>query len=432
MGIYINRTAWLQYIAIYIMLLFNSSNFYAYNIDGKLSLQLIIIVVLAGILFFRYNRQSRNAIFASCFFLFFVLIVRIISGGIGIGFWNEIAIKILCTSLAILIDKENFGDRYIKVVSILGAISLFFWGLQLLGINLAKLLFRGFVTRNNVISWDTGSKVVTNLTGYGQLIYSYLGISENRNISIFSEPGIYQMVLNSALFVLIFLEDNTSFSVKQKRKLFILLSCCLVSTQSTSGYLGYVAILLCLFLKRNQFENESVYEAINWKKIGTMICLFGVVALGADYAVRGDASLINVAFISKVFNSSNQFTLIAENSTGIYRAASIMMALIAMVRYPYGLGVDKWTNFYLTNQYAGPGGWPFKLGAVIGVVPFIYLMYWIFSPMREIKRDPVAIGLFVFLYFNTSLAQSSAVYPVLIMIPMYLRSVEYNQYSDEE
>ena len=74
------------------------------------------------------------------------------------------------------------------------------------------------------------------------------------------------------------------------------------------------------------------------------------------------------------------------------------------------------------NELAGAGGWPFKFGAIMGVVPLAYLMYWIFAPLKKLKGDTVLIALLVFLYFNTATAQSSAVYPALILIPMYLRT----------
>ena len=424
MKIRFNRIEWLQYIALYIMLLFNSSNYYNYNIDGKIPVQIGIISIMALLLLFRYNKQSRNTLFVVSFFLFFVLFVRIVSGGIGIGFWSEMAIKILCTGLTIMIDKKNFLDRFVKIVAVFSFISIVFWVPQLFGINLAKMLLHPFVTRNNVTSWDTGSKVVTNLTGYGQLFYSYLGVSGNRNVGIFSEPGVYQMVLNTAIYILVFFENQVFVRDKTKKILFLLFTICLVSTQSTSGYFGYASILLCLFLSRKSAIVDETPKRVNWKNFGIAICVLGIFVLAADFAVRGEASLINVAFFVLLFNDSNQFTLTAEGSTGIYRAASTVMALQAMIKYPYGLGIDKWNAFSMVNQYAGPGGWPFKLGAVIGVVPFIYLMIWLFRPL-SLKKNKIAIILFVFLYFNTALAQSSAVYPALIMIPMYLRITRY-------
>ena len=99
-----------------------------------------------------------------------------------------------------------------------------------------------------------------------------------------------------------------------------------------------------------------------------------------------------------------------------------MMSLLAMVKCPLGMGVEKWNSFYRLNELAGAGGWPFKFGAIRGVVPLVYLMDWIFAPLKKLKGDTVLITLLVFLYFNTATAQSSAVYPALILISMYLRT----------
>lgn len=96
------------------------------------------------------------------------------------------AIKILCVAVAISIDNERFLDRFLKTVVVFAVISMFFWGLQLAGINLAKMIFTRFVTRNNSITYDyEGYRTVTNLPGYGQLIYSYLEVYRYRNIGIF-------------------------------------------------------------------------------------------------------------------------------------------------------------------------------------------------------------------------------------------------------
>lgn len=423
MGLKIRKSALLQYIALYIMLLCNSSNFYVYNVNVNIALQYAIIAGMIGLIILKRNLLQKNTLTFITVLLVFTIFVRMVYGGIGLSFWNEMAIKILCVNVAIMFDREGFLTRYVKVVVALAIVSLLFWGLQNAGINVAKILFNRFVTSNNQYTYDySGYLTITNKPGYGQLLYSFLEFYPNRNIGIFSEPGVYQMVLNSAIFCLLFLPNYIRIDVSKRKACFVILSLCLMSTQSTSGYIGYLVIILGVLASRNNKSNHS--DGVNWKKNVIRIFMAGLAVLIIDYFVRSTDSLIYMAVFSKLFTSTNQFSIVAENSTGKYRVASIMMAILAMVTHPLGMGVDNWNAFYITNQLAGAGGWPFKFGAILGVIPFICLIIWLFSPFYKIRKQRLAVALFVFLYFNTSLAQSSAVYPVLIMIPMFIRTLK--------
>lgn len=421
MELRVKKSALFQYLLIYIMLLCNSSNFYAYRVDGNIVTQYILIAVMVAFLLLKKSALSKQALTCVSVLLGFTVFVRMLQGGIGLSFWSEMAIKILCVAVAITIDKERFFDRFVKIVFVFATISMLFWGIQLAGVNLAKILFTRFATRNNSVSYDyQGYRTIVNLPGYGQLLYSYLEIYPYRNIGIFSEPGVYQMVINTAICILLFFPQYIEIKPQIRKGYFFILSICLVTTQSTSGYIGYLAILLAMLVKRRTSNHERVN--INWKRYAISAIGIGVIVLSVDYLTRGTNSLISVTIISKLFTNANQFSLVAENSTGQYRVASLMMSLQAMVQYPLGMGIEKWNSFYRLNELAGAGGWPFKFGAIMGVVPFVYLMYWIFAPLKRLKGNTVLIILLIFLYFNTAIAQSSAVYPALILIPMYLRT----------
>ena len=417
MELRVKKSALFQYLLIYIMLLCNSSNFYAYKVDGNIVTQYILIAAMVVFLLLKKSVLSQQALTCVFVLLSFTIFVRLLQGGIGLSFWNEMAIKILCVAVAISIDNERFLDRFLKTVVVFAVISIFFWGLQLAGINLAKMIFTRFVTRNNSITYDyEGYRTVTNLPGYGQLIYSYLEVYRYRNIGIFSEPGVYQMVINAAICILLFFSQYIEIKPQRRKAYFFILSICLITTQSTSGYLGYLAILIAMLIKRRASNQKSV--DVNWKGYVISAIGIGAIVLSVDYFTRGNNSLIYVSILSKLFTNNNQFSLVAENSTGQYRVASLMMSLLAMVKCPLGMGVEKWNSFYRLNELAGAGGWPFKFGAIMGVGPLAYLMYWIFAPLKKLKGDTVLIVLLVFLYFNTATAQSSAVYPALILIPM--------------
>ena len=423
----ISKKAFWQYIAIYAMLLINQSNFYAYYIDGNDNVELILIGLLATLLFVKHRNKARYGYGICLFMLTAVIFERVIHGGIGISFWYEISLKILITCVAIFVDEQEFLNRFIKVVSILAFISIIFWGLQLVGINLAESLFGAHDTRNVLATYDyQGNRSASNYQCYGMYIYSYLAYYPNRNVGIFTEPGIYQCVINAAIFVLVFMGEFLDIDKSGKQRLFLLFSLTLIITQSTTGYLGYLAILFAVLIRRS-VESSEASESFNWKGIVASFALIAVIVLAVDLAIRGADSLLNVAFLSKLFDNSNNLSLVAENSTGKYRMASLLMSIQAMLEHPLGLGYDGWVAYSSVDELigvGGAGGWPLKMGAILGVVPLLVLLFWLFYPLKNLKKGWITNVLFVFLYFNTSLAQTSAVYPVLIMITIFLREFE--------
>ena len=64
-------------------------------------------------------------------------------------------------------------------------------------------------------------------------------------------PGVYQIVLNAALFVLLFWKKKLYFgNEKQYRTATVIVLLTLITCQSTTGYLSMMVILLCFFFMR--------------------------------------------------------------------------------------------------------------------------------------------------------------------------------------
>src|SRR5699024_4639996 len=96
---------------------------------------------------------------------------------------------------------------------------------------------------------------------------------------------------------------------------------------------------------------------------------------------------------------------------------------------PFGMGYEDWVSLYRLNSFADAGGYPFIIGAVIGVVPLLVSMWWIFSPFKYTKNKLVEIVVYVFLYFNSAMAQTSAFYPAIIFIPIFLDIIRQDELS---
>ena len=363
----------------------------------------------------KFPKRSQYATLFSACLLGMVTIARFLHGGIGVTFWYEMALKIFVLYAAILCDPQDFIGRFLRVVYVMAVISLFFWVFQIIGIPLQKYLF---TTSNTARYWRIYSEAGVYTTNYascsGFLLSSFITNEPMRNVGIYTEPGMYQSVLNSAIFLLLFFSKESKLDSKTIKKYFVVLTIALLSTQSTSGYMGYAVIVLSVLFVKN-LQNE-----VRWKCYAIEIIILAALGLIADFSFRGKDSLLNTAILEKLFTTSGEFSIAAENSTGIYRLATIYSAISAMWQHPLGLGVDGWVQFRSANPLAGPGGNPLRLGAILGVVPFLITVVWIFYPIKYMRKGMVPALVFVFLYFNTALAQTSVVYPALILVPAYV------------
>lgn len=411
MHLYVSKKAILQYLMLYVMLIFCQTHVYRLYIRPNLTVHVGLVILFLIIGAVNFEKKMKRPFWICAFFLVAVFFVRFINGGVGIVFWVEMAAKILITYIAILIDPEQFLTRFVKIITFFAAISIVGWLQQIVGLNIMQKI--GMVNNDfyTTVTWNTGYVEETQRKIYGLLFYVTTEFEIKRNMSIFTEPGIYQMVLNAAIFVVAFCNKLIELNRKEIKKIFLILTIALITTQSTSGYFGYAVIVLGVLLTRSE-DTRTIKNYIY------IILMVGLVVLLGDYSVRGNDSLIYKALLSKVFSSQGDFSLSA--STGVYRYEMIAMAFLAMAMNPFGMGYEAWENLYRLNSFADAGGYPFIIGAVIGIIPLLVSLWWIFIPLKYMKNKWVEIVVYVFLYFNTAMAQTSAFYPAIIFLPVFL------------
>ena len=320
------------YLAIYFMLISNQSNF------SEIYMTPYRTVIMAGLLcVFLFTAKKGIKTYCTLFFAFLImyaLLIRLSVGGIGIRIIAQFLVDILAVWLAVSINKQHFWERYVKTVVFLASISLMLWLLSILQINIWDQITPEI---NSLMSYRVYSDSIIyqeySFKLHGMFLYSHRTV-DMRNVSIFTEPGIYQMVLNTAIFVLLFLRDKlVSFSDKEVGRALVVLAFALLSTQSTTGYISICFIILFYLL----FEKRDTTEQ-NWKQ-KILIALFSILLfLMIDYMVRGSESFIQVSIISKLFSSKNKVSL---DASGMARADLIFLALQSMVRHPFGVGYSN-------------------------------------------------------------------------------------------
>lgn len=104
--------------------------------------------------------------------------------------------------------------------------------------------------------WGQGTPWATAF--YGKVCYVYRGTladAQYRNNGIFSEPGRYQIVLNTAIYFLLMFPKLFSENMAKVYKYLVVLIITLLTTGSTNGYMG-LGIVLLMFLLANKQRSK--------------------------------------------------------------------------------------------------------------------------------------------------------------------------------
>ena len=387
------------------------------------NLKYIALLGLYGFLFIRKRKyRSSYALRLVMLYTISVLFTRVYTGGgAGINALFELLVPVLNTQMAISCDKENFLSRWIKLTTVMVAISIVFWG----AFYAVPSLVNVYPTASYVTQ-SIGSVGYEHIYhGKGLFIYSWLEIHAKRNCGIFTEPGRYQIVLNMTLYILLFWQDKLDFKdSKQYRRVVAIILVGLVTCQSTTGYLGTIMILSVFFFMG---RTNKKFRGIKGFMIGAVA--FGIIVLLADYATRGNESILYTQFIYKLFGEEGS-GLDVSSGTGQYRAGTAMLCLEIMAEYPLGIG---FTRFDIMKAAYGDGLVAASLvryPAVYGILPWVILLGLIFYPII-LRQKPSVAMLYAALFVNTTLAQTYMIWPGFFMISMYLVAVPKKRQEED-
>lgn len=395
-----------QYTLIYIMLIMSSSCLAMFYLDQNILN--IVLICFFGILLLKHRKyRNQYAAIGILILLVGVIFQRFFSGGVGFSGFMQLAMPILCANMAICANKKEFLSRYLKVVCWFAVISDIFW--------LAFLLFPQLETAWPAVEYFTqaiGSRgYETYWHGKGVLLYSFLEIHSTRNCGIFTEPGVYQIVLNSALFILLFWKDKLNFKTEKKyyRALFVIFIT-LASCQSTTGYISMLIIIAVFMLQKRPDTYNGTKRRIAW------LTILAVIFLLFDYSFNGTDSILYKQIILKLFGESNSFVLDLSQGSGQYRLGTILYCLDMIVKHPLGVGYDVFNSGMNAEMVAAS---LLSFACIYGIITWLAVMIWIFTPVIRREKTLVAIA-FILIFVNTTLGQTLLIYPAQILIPIYL------------
>ena len=420
MNLRISKSAVYQYILIYLMLVFNGTNLYQQaSINAPSTLTLVqVAIIIVFCLYSLHKKAKGTCAYPLILFAFLLVstgIVRYTAGGGGLQVMLEYGSHIFLVYLAIIANTNKFIERTIKVVTFFAVISIIGYIIQLLSPSILQKLLTSYASIFNDSDWSTGERILINKRVWGIIFFSMREGELQRNIGIFTEPANYQIVLNVTLFMLLFFQKYLSYDLRKIIKVFFLLSIALITTQSTSGYIVYFAILL-IYILSNKRNSDSSFAGTLKRNILLLVGI-GICLLGIDFLVNNQRSILYTVAISKLIGNNGTFDLNA--GSGYYRMVTIESCFNLMIKNPFGVGFDT-ANMVTKNIVSGAAGGAFiTFGAAYGLIPFIVVLLWIFLPViKNIQMSiPIKI-LFVFMFLEIGMAQSKVFYPFLISIPL--------------
>ena len=399
----------LQYIMLYFMIIVNQSCLYQYFLSGTRA-QFIIVAVLLIPFLVKYKKNASIIIILAVL-MAYIVAVRFIAGGVGILLWIMNAIPILIVVDTIDIKPQKFLTRTVKIVSFFAAVSIIFFAVQIVAPDILRNVLKSYDTEFTIGGLQGMQYVYTHLRGYGLFFYSVResGNFITRNKGLFTEPGICQIVYNSALFMLLFMHKDLEITDKQRRNYILIVLVALLTVQSTTGYL-----IMILFITVYAMSNS---DRLRGKKFVGHIIWIGIIIILFDVVRRGEDSFFIGTIVKKMFSEDGGLQV---QASGMYRVNASTISFMQMISHPLGIGYDKISEMLAVSTQAGGGGGIFKFGATLGVIPFITVVVLYAYPIFANKKMLFSNRLVLFAFCMICMtAQSSVAYTFLILFPIY-------------
>lgn len=402
-----------HYVLIYVMIAMGDSFLY-----DRVLTQLTPIIAIAALFLVVLNRKTQYVYPLSILGLgaFAMLFVRSTTGAMGPSELLTWVSMICVTLLAVGFNISKFLERLIKLATILATISViaYFASLVVPGVWAHVSIFSFPLTFGENYWVDSTTRVTTSYyQAHGLLLYVDRGFDFERNVGIFREPAVYQILLNSMIFVLLFMCPK---SLESKRKKLVSLFVVVVLT--TKSATGYLVTLILFFAYAVSFGMEgrkvsAVYPVL----LGLGIVLLLLLVL------CGNSSWLADTVFGRFF-SDEGFSMDASGSARM-GAANVSMGL--MMEYPLGCGYDVYSMALNMDATGYVAACLLKVAAVYGVPFGIAIVVWVFYPVLFKSRLSAAAKIsFVLMYLLATYFENEIFYTTLIFIPIfiYLSSVQ--------
>lgn len=399
-----------QYIFLYLFFISHDAAIYREN-----TMEWRIGIVIFSLIFLTITIGRSKQ------FKVFVLFIVLVSSYLLIrgerNLWINYIECILLIYVTYNIDKEDFCERFVRMTCFFASISLVFYAVGLLAPN----ILIDNIPQNNVEWKYYGWPYYLQ----GRFLYVVRKMELYRNNSIFTEPGLYQMFLNTSLFILLFM-NNSIKEIKPKIKnvIIILLIITVLTTGSTTSYisLGMIAFVYIINNREVLLQEKNKRVIRKTFKIITVGMIAVVFILLFDYLKRQNESIIYIFLIKKVME------IFSEGTSGHARTSMIRMSIDVIKRYPiFGAGEDYLSAFIEATDAGANGGILLHTFASIGTIPTLLILYYYFKNLFKPYVPIINALLIIGIYLNVTLAQSRLLYPALLILPIAYQEYCKNQ-----
>lgn len=392
----------IHYSLLYLLFIMNGSTIYRTYHDPFLCVILILSLVIVVTRKIKLPTDLKLYLVGMTVAVSVVFIIN--DGGIGISALLNFTVPVMFTYVLARLDQKFFLKRLVNVIVVMSAISLVYF--------IISLRYQTFLTlimpfKFQILPW---------LNYYGDLFYVIRPQEINRNTGIFNEPGLYQMVLNLGLFLMLFFDNRLCFSKKKYRIGIIVLMVTIITTFSTSGYLGLTLIVGLFVLKE---KNKSL--------VTTVICISAIIIFSITLSgILETSNFIEEVVFSKLHNLTH--TMVNGGTSGSYRIAAMKIASKMIISHPLGCGFDKLETAMKDAGYiayeggtTATGAYLFRYIAIIGIVPGVASILWIFKRYKRSCKTCIVTIVAILLFLNTTLAQTDLFFPALL-VPMFMEN----------
>lgn len=400
MNLRIRKSTIVQYFLIYILICFQGSLAFRYY-----NTVFVVIALLAAVyVCLKNHKQIPGHYFLFLIVLTMSLIMEILltDGGVYLSSIVSILARFCIILAAFWYMEDKFAERFVKTTIFLSIISI----VGFIIVSIAPDLLKNIMMEHKETMSTYWSTYTVSL--YGGMLFAFSSATA-RNIGIFHEPGLYQIVLNSALYLVLFKRNQLNITDKEYNAFLFVLVATLLSTMSTTGIIGMIALFCVYFV----FYKDKSQRKTKWLFVVIVICAI-IVSFFA-----GDNGYLNKYVFSKIF--SNEGHIGFSNSTGKSRILSLISDFSIFKQHPFGIGYANYNEAFKDNlldktisDTSSCVGLTQVL-AILGIVVFAVIIFYYIYLMNKNMSMAQKIGFIVF-FINTSLAQPYIWFPAIVVL----------------
>lgn len=354
---------------------------------------LITIAIFVG-LYYKIPLSNKLTVLSLLVFLINLIMLRLRWGGIGIAYFVDFATNAYLALVAYEIDREFAAKRFIKTVQFLSITSLIGYVLYYLAPNIIFSL-----------SVNTISGISKPFYGLYLFVISSKGYDVNeiyRNSGIYTEPGLFMMLLIPALYLLLFSSaEKLKMDSKEYVRSVVIIIVALLSTFSSTAYISFMVLIIGLiFSQKNRIKNQYFSK----------ILIFIAVVLGfiiGEYFINGSESILEKFLFGKVNSMGNYNSSNGNFNSGDARLVMMIVSLQSIINNPLGTGPTVFFEVLNGQGFSSAVGCGiFFYLAVLGIVGWGVVMNYVLRPAYRNAPSFRVFIVFAVLYIIANFSQN--------------------------